>query len=224
MIDRNARNQLATLIRRYLDEEITPLDFIIELCDDFHDSDDTVIRFVFGTFFYSYGAAPDELVASKWEWGYIQRLLLLLDSNSTVTIKHSSIWSLTQLVAAALLMACLFIVMQTGFGYHLLIYIIPLGIGSILLTHFRRPEIQNNPYREILMPFQSINDLHIAYESVNFVKRRHPRHLKSRRLRSPAMDVFISAYSLVSWVIFSPIVLLLQCFPHSNTDIRVYPA
>ncbi len=221
MIDRNARNQLATLIRRYLDEEITQEDFEEKL-DEFIDSDDTAVRFVTKCLSYSYYDYEDHFVGlSKQGWDYLQRLLLLLDSNSTVTIRESNIWSFKQPVAAALLIACLIIVMQTGFGYHLLLYFIPLGLGSILLSLLRRPEIQNNPFHEIIAPFQSINDLCIAYESVNFVKRRYPSHFKSRQIHYPETDAI---FGYVLWAMSPPVVLLLQCFPDSDYDIRVIPA
>ncbi|QDU07534.1 hypothetical protein [Gimesia aquarii] len=224
MVDRDARNRLADLIRQYLDDELTAFDFDDALLD-FPDTDDSTVQFVIETVWYFYDDCIDHpVVLSKPQWDYFQRLLLLLESNSTVIVKKTHIWSFVQPVAAVLLLACLLIVWITGFDDHLHIFFIPFGIGSILLSFLHRPETKVNPFHEIVTPFQSINDLSIAYDSANFVKQQYPSHLKSRQLRSPAMDMFIWVQNFVLCLLFAPIPLLIQSFPQTITDVRVNPA
>ncbi|QDT95858.1 hypothetical protein [Gimesia aquarii] len=224
MVDRDARDQLAALIRQYLDDQLTAFDFDDALVD-FPDTDDTTVQFVIETVWYFYDDGIDHpVVLSKPQWDYFQRLLLLLDSNSTVTVKKTHLWSFVQPVAAVLLFACLLIVWLTGFGDHLLIFFIPFGIGSILLSFLYRPEAKVDPFHEIVTPFQSINDLSIAYDSTNFVKRRYPSQLESRQICSPAMNMLIWVQNIVLCLLFAPIPLLIQCFPQTITNVRVNPA
>lgn len=224
MVDRDSRDRLAALIRQYLDDELTAFDFDNALLD-FPDTDDTTVQFVIETVWYYYDDCKDHpVVLSKPQWDYFQRLLLLLESNSTVIVKKTHLWSFVQPVAAILLLACLLIVWQTGIENHLLIFFIPFGLGSILLSLHHHPEAKVGPFHEIVTPFQSINDLRIAYESANFVKRRYPSQLESRQIRSPAMDMLIGVQNVVLCLIIAPIPLLMQCFPQTITDIRVNPA
>jgi hypothetical protein len=84
MVNRDDRNRLAELIRRYLDEDIMAFDFD-EALDEFRESADDAVRFVSDALWYHYDDCDDHLVVlSKQEWNYFQRLLLLLESNSTV--------------------------------------------------------------------------------------------------------------------------------------------
>lgn len=88
MVDRDDRNDLAALIRRYLDEQIKAFDLDDSL-ERFRDSNDSAVRFFSSTMWDHYDDCDDHLVvATKPLWNYFQRLLLLLDSNSTVRVKQ----------------------------------------------------------------------------------------------------------------------------------------
>ena len=214
MIDRNARNDLATLIRRYLDEQIKAFD-LDEALDPFRDSEDSGVRFVANTMWYHYDDCDDHLiVASKQQWDYFQRLLLLLESNSTVIQERRRQWSVTQLFAALLLAACIGLAFRFGVGYHLLVFFVPFGLASIALSHLRRPNVEPGPYDEIVTPFSSISDLRIAYDSArHFKKHQFPRHIDSRLIRSPFMSAFWTCHMYVMWAILAPAPLLVQCAP-----------
>jgi len=224
MIDRNARSKLASLIRRYLNEDIKAFDFDDAL-DDFRDSPDTGVAFVSDALWYHYDDCVDHLVVlSKPQWDYFQRLLLLLDSNSTVTTTRRRKWGLAQVGAAALLIACGCIIFRTGFGPHLFIFFIPFGVGSIVIDRLRRPAVQLGPYDAIVTPFGSIRDLRIAYTSTLFRKRRYPELLDARKIRSLTMDAFGLAYLNIMWSILAPFPLLVQCLPTTVTVTTVNPA
>ncbi|QDU07526.1 hypothetical protein [Gimesia aquarii] len=224
IVERDARNQLAVLIRRYLDDQLMSFDFDDAL-KDFPDTDDTTVKFVIETVWYFYDDCKDHsVVLTKPEWDYFQRLVLLLESNSTVIVKKTRLWSFAKPVAAILLLVCLLIVWLTGIGDHLLIFFIPFGIGSILLSFFHRPEAKENPFHEAVTPFQSISDLSIAYESTNFVKRQYPSDLESRRIRSFDFRMPVWMSYVILCLFFAPLLLLIQCFRQTITNVRVNPA
>jgi hypothetical protein len=224
MIDRNARNNLATLIRRYLYEQIKAFD-LDEALDPFRDSDDSGVRFVANTMWYHCDDCDDHLiVASKQQWDYFQRLLLLLESNSMVIQERQRQWSVTQLFAALLLTACIGLAFCFGVGYHLLVFFIPFGLASIGLSHLRRPNIEPGPCDEIVTPFSSIRDLRIAYDAArHFKKHQFPRHIEARLIRSPFMSAFWTFHMYVMWAIFAPAPLLVQCAPVTFDSTVVKP-
>lgn len=214
MIDRTARNNLAAWIRRYLDEQIKAFD-LDEALDSFRDSDDSGVRYVARTMWYHYDDCDDHLVvANKQQWDYFQRLLLLLESNSTVIQEHRRHWSVTQLIAALLLAACIGIAIRFGVGSHLLILFVPFGLASIAISHCRRPIVERGPYDDIVTPFSSISDLRAAYDSaLHFRKRQFPRRIETRLIRSPTMSAFWTCHMYVMWAILAPAPLLVQCAP-----------
>ena len=216
MIDREARNELAALIRRYLAEEIKAFD-LDEQLDRFRDSYDSGVRFVATTMWFHYDDCDDHfVVASKPQWDYFQRLLLLIESNSTVTHERHRQWSISQLFAGLLVAACIWIAIHLGVGSHLLVFFVPFGIASIILSRFRRPVIAEGPFDAIITPFSSIGDLRIAYESAGaFRKRQFPRQIERRLIRSPLMSAFWTCHMYVVWAILAPVPLLLQCAPVS---------
>lgn len=224
MIDRDARNDLAALIRRYLDEQIKAFDLDEEL-DQFRDSADSSITFVAAAMWYHYDDCDDHfVVASKPQWDYFQRLLLLLESDSTVTQVRRRQWSVTQLCAAMLLAGCIWLAVQFGVGSHLLIFFIPFGLASIVLSRFRRPLVNRGPYDGIVTPFSSIGDLRIAYASAHhFAKQQFPRRIESRLIRSPMSSAFWACHSYVIWALFAPVPLLVQCTPIWFDDPIVNP-
>ncbi|TWU30305.1 hypothetical protein [Bythopirellula polymerisocia] len=61
MIVREARNGLAALIRRYLNEQLTAFEFDDAL-DEFHESSDDAVRFVADSVWYHYDDCDDHLV------------------------------------------------------------------------------------------------------------------------------------------------------------------
>jgi hypothetical protein len=214
MIDRNARNELATLIRRYLDEKIKAFD-LDDALDPFRDSEDSGVRYVASAMWFYYDDCNDHLIiANKQQWDYFQRLLLLLESSSTVIQEYRQQWSITQLVAACLLAACVGIAVRFGVGAHLFVFFAPFGLASIALSHFRRPNVERRPYHDIVTPFSSISDLRTAYDSAgNFRKRQFPRHIDARLIRSPIMSAFWTCHMYVMWAILAPVALLVQCAP-----------
>lgn len=224
IVDRRQRDALAAVIRRFLNEEITAFAFDEQLIG-FHDSSDNVVRFVAGALWYHYDDCTDHLAAlSKAEWDYFQRLLLLLESDYDIETVGVRRWSPTQLLALMALMGFGWVAISLGWGTHLLAVAMPFGVVSIAISWFRRhATAATGPYDPLVFPFAGFADLRAAYEKVAFKKVRYPRHLASRRMRSPLLTKTIELKGYVVWLMLSPIVLLFQTLPIRETQTRAVP-
>jgi len=224
IVDRKRRDELATVVRRFLDEDITAFDFDEQL-DDFRDSPDSAVRFVAHAVWYHYDDCDDHLVTlSKPEWDYFQRLLLLLESDGGVQTTTSRRWSISQVVAFIALLGFAWVGFHLGWGSQLLVAAIPFGIVSMGISWFRRTTAEVGPYDPIIFPFATFSDLKSTYEADTFKKSRYPRHIQSRRIRSPIMNAVYQFQFYVMWSVLSPIALLFQMLPAMETQTRVIAA
>ncbi|WP_417388311.1 hypothetical protein [Gimesia sp.] len=228
MIDRERRNQLAALIRRYLDGKATAADFEKCQLENYISADQAVSHVSLEIGFYSENAAS---TLSKEDWDYIQRLLLLLDSNSTVSWKTAPYRLWTQPVAEALLFTCLVIALTTGFTLNLFLYFIPIGLISLLLLYFQSPRSKVRPFEEVVTPFQSIADLGIAYDSANFVKQRYC-FSQSHSSKESSIEVYmmlIEGYMMLFFffllcICVPPILLYYLCCLGPDYEVQVQTA
>ncbi|MCA9020700.1 MAG: hypothetical protein KDA74_11185, partial [Planctomycetaceae bacterium] len=129
MIDRERRNQLAALIRRYLDGKATAADFEKCQLENYISADQAIYHVSLELSYYSEKAAS---TLTKQDWDYIQRLLLLLDSDSTVSWQSSRLRPWTRPIAALLFIVCLLLFYFNGINVHLFLYFIPVGLATIL--------------------------------------------------------------------------------------------
>lgn len=214
-----SRSNLAGTIESFLAGDLSAFEFDDRL-DAFRESDDPVIQVVTTAVWYYYDDCDDHLVSlSKPEWDYFQRLLLLLASDCKVDTQTRRVWSLRQLVAAVSLILFIYFAAETGWGRHLLVLAIPFGVISMLLCYVdREPRTQVDPYQPIICPFATLSDLEVAYRSSQFRKTRYPKEIAGRSIRSPFMDGFHQLYAHIVWLLLSPIPLLLQSFPETETQ------
>jgi len=212
------RARLSGLIQRFLNGDITAFQFD-EALDEFRGSNDSVIAFTVDALWYFYDDCDDHHVAlPKWQWDYIQRLLLLLASNCTVHTQSKWCWSWTQLAAAVCLALFVVLAIQVGWGAHLLIASIPFGMASIALSKVpRATPFSADPLTHIIHPFATFADLRTAYEAVQFQKARYPRDIGDRRIRSEFSDRLNSVELHAGWLVLAPLPLLFQMFPHKAT-------
>jgi hypothetical protein len=220
-----SRASLAALIESFLASEITAFQFDDHL-DAFRDSDDSVIRHVVNAVWYHYDDCDDHMVCfSKQQWDYFQRLLLLLASDCRVETESKRHWSLKQLFSIISLGMFGFLALKLGWGYQLLILSIPFGLISIALA-FWQPAIRPNPdpFASAIFPFATFADLANAYHASAFRKKRYPKHIAKRTIRSPFMEVFWRLHAYTMWLVFSPVPLLFQSFPVKLTETRAKAA
>ena len=99
--------------------------------------------------------------------------------------------------------------------YNLLVVTMPLGVVSMLLSHWRsRDEARRLRDQTALMPFGSVSELLSLRRKVrNFVKARYPAQLGSRQIRGPVSAAAMWLHFGVVWLIFSPVALAFQMLP-----------
>jgi hypothetical protein len=217
MFSRYDRDSLVEVINRYLSEEITAFKLDEAISEIGARTKDETVKAVVDLFWYHYDDVEDhKVVASKEEWDYFQRLLLILKSDAEIVAEtEKRRWTARQVVAAVCLASFGLAVVKTGFGCHLLFVTIPLGLVSMLVAHWRSSvEARRLHEQTALMPFGSVSELLSLRRKVNnFVKARYPARLGSRQIRSPVTSALMWLHFGVVWLIFSPVALVLQVLP-----------
>ncbi len=224
-MNRNHRQQLASIIRRYLDGEISAFEFD-DLAGPYRSSDDTTVRYVAGTAWFVYDDLNNHHVnLTKPEWDCFQRLLLLLDSRGHIVVTTTKRWSLSQVAAPFALLVFGLAVFQLGFGIRLLLITVPLGLVSICIARFRDQRQPASACTEVLMPFSTFTELRRSYDAVpRFRKKRYPGNLSARRVRSAAKEFLMLIPSYCIRVVLSPVALFFQMFPATRRQTRVIAA
>jgi hypothetical protein len=225
MFSRDDRDRLAEIINRYLNEELTAFKFDDQLSELAAGSRDETVKQVAHLFWYHYDDVEDhKVVASKEEWDYFQRLLLIVESDAhIISQSFDRKWTARQAVASVCLALFGLAVAKTGFGSHLIVVTVPLGIISMLLFHWRSSvEAKRLHSQTALVPFGSLPEMLSLRRNVrNFVKTRYPASLGSRRIRSPLTTSVMLLDSWIGWLTFSPLALLFQVLPETEQRWRV---
>jgi len=217
MFSRYDRDSLIEVINRYLNDELTAFKLHDAISEIGAKTKDETVNQVVSLFWCHYDDVEDhKVVASKEEWDYFQRLLLILKSDAEIIEEAGERrWTARQAVAAACLALFGVAVVKMGWGYHLLVVTIPLGVVSMLLSHWRsRHEARRLHDQTALMPFGSVSELLSLRRKVrNFVKARYPAHLGTRRIRSPLGSAAMWLHFGAVWLVFSPVALAFQMLP-----------
>jgi hypothetical protein len=223
IVDRPNRDAVVAAVNRYLNGETTAFQFDEEIFGI--ESDDPAISHVVHQLWCFYDDCKDhEAQLSKEAWDYIQRLILLLQSDAQIEVRKRRRWDFTELIALAALILFVYESCWFGFGAQLLAVALPFGIVSIAVSWWRARKSagQMDKSRIGLTPFSSLSELLPLRRRVqNFRKRKYPPGMKEFKIRSPLEDfgMILQLYAL--WAIFSPVVLAVQVLPTTETDTRV---
>jgi hypothetical protein len=222
-VDREHRDALVAAINRYLDGQTTAFQFDGEIFGI--RSDDPIVSHVVHSLWLFYDDCKDHKVhLSKEAWDYFQRLVLLLESDGQVELSRRRRWDFTQLVALAALLLFLYAACWFGFGMQLLAVAIPFGVVSIVISWWRGRTAARttDPKAIILAPFSSLAELIALRRSVaKFGKRKYPPGMKPFKIRSPLEETAIWLRLYAAWLFLSPLVLLFQTLPTTETESRI---
>ncbi len=217
MCNRYDRDALAEVINRYLTDDLTSFKFNDALSDIAARTKDQTVKYVVDLLFDCYDDFEDHrVVASKDEWDFFQRLLLILKSDADLvaeTGKH--VWTARQTVAALCLAVFAVVVAKTGWGYHLFWATVPLGCVSVFLNLWQS-SLEEAQFRKksSLIPFGSLSELRSLRRKVRgFVKSTYPVRHGPRQTRGPIRGAFNELYFVGMWLLFSPLTLLVQTLP-----------
>ncbi len=228
MIDPAARKQMADAIRSYLNEEIRSFRFSDALDDIRTQTDDPTVSLIADILYCrcDNDIQNHQVIASRREWDYFHRLLLVLDSDTELEVVKTRKWSPRQTIAASAVAIFVILALRVGWGIHLLALSAAFALVSILLDRWRYKEAARLDAKDIaLTPFVSIPQILAARRrALRFSKRRYSGHL-ARRLRYAIIDMLVFLpFTLVAYavrVILSPILLLSQAMPETDSKVRV---
>jgi len=218
---------MASAIRSYMDEEITAFQFDDALSDATHATEDETVESIRLALWFVYDDCKDhKIVASKELWDYLNRTLLLLESDAEIeVVKSQRRWHPRQAIAAICLGAFCAVTWQTGFGMHLLILAMPFGLVSMALTWWAsRGERKDDGMADVTTPFPSVSSLLSVRRRVpGFQRRRYPRAIVGRRIRGRLLERALMLQWGVTWLMLAPIPLLFQMLPkrESETVVRM---
>jgi hypothetical protein len=223
IVDRPNRDALIAAINRYIDGKTTAFNFDEEIFSI--KSNDPTISHIVCQLWYFYDDCKDHKVQlSKEAWDYIQRMILLLQSDAKIEFSKRRRWDFTQLIAMAALLLFVYEAYWLGWGKQLLALAIPFGLVSIAISWWRgRKSAGAIEKSEIaLMPFASISELlPLRRRVTSFRKRKYPPGMKQFNIRSPLMNFAITLQSYALWAMISPLLLIFQALPIKETDTRV---
>lgn len=217
---------MAKAIRSYMGEEITAFQFDDALGEASNATDDKTVQTLGRALWYHYDDCKDhKVVASKEEWDYFNRLLLLLESDGEMeTVKSWRSCHPLQGAAAMLFIGFLFVAIPAGFGEHLFAYALPFGPPSMLLgwLNSRRRKRTTHSAEIALTPFSSISSLLTVRRQVGgFVKHHYPHGVAGRTIRDPIINKLMWLPWSIAWCMFSPVVLFFQMLPEGESEIRI---
>lgn len=225
MIDRSARNEAIASFEEFLGDGITAFEFDDRL-QSIETDDATVDDVVLAAWFHYDDCKDHQVVLSKQEWDYFQRLLLLLRSDTEISRSTVKRWSWDHAVAWIAFATFVVISFFVGWGAQLLALSMPFGVISLLISRYRkrikRTLPKPNPYDIACVPYESYSQIRWLRERVpGFTKRSYRREIEGRRIRSDLeskMNWVLSYPIYLAWLLLSPIALFFQGFATSESE------
>ncbi len=222
MIDREARQEIRTAVDGFLDGSISAFDLDERLTAI--ETDDATAREAIWLLWFTYDDLKDH-GPELWEkpaWDFVQRLLLLLDSDSEIeSTKGQRTWGWSQAVAlgALGLMAWLY----WGVYHHWFFPVLIGGAISMAIALWRdlaeRRQGDDDPTNAA--PFASPGEIRrVLRQMPGWKKRRHPGG-RSPRLRPRCFEWVYGLNARFLWCMVSPVALALQALPARESSSRV---
>ncbi|MEI7940367.1 MAG: hypothetical protein WCK27_27105 [Verrucomicrobiota bacterium] len=225
VFSRYDRDALVAVINRYLSDDLTAFRLDDALSDLSARTKDQTVKHVADLFWYHYDDIEDhKVIASKEEWDFFQRLLLILKSDADIVEETGGRkWTARQAVAAACLAVFAVVLAKTGWGSHLFLATVPLGGVSVLLKLWQSSLEETQLRQQVrLVPFGSMSEMRSVRRKVQgFVKSRYPTRLGSRQIHGPVSEAFNWLHFAVVWLLFSPVALLVQALPEREQRWKV---
>uniref|UniRef100_A0A7C2K0R0 Uncharacterized protein n=1 Tax=Schlesneria paludicola TaxID=360056 RepID=A0A7C2K0R0_9PLAN len=220
-IDRANRDRLIVSINRYLSEETTAFKFDDELFAIREATTDQTIHLAVELLWTCYDDLNDHKVHLTREvWDYVQRLLLVLESDATIELQTRRHWDAAQLWAAMTLTAVAAVSIAIGLEWQLLLLWPVMWCVSLLIFHTR--DVDDKAGEPLIEPFVSISQIAELHRPLTrFRKRRYPPIIAGRRIRRGWAAIAMALWLHSAWLMFSPFALLWQSLPRTEGHLRV---
>ena len=227
------RNQLADLLALWTAGQITHPKFRKDLSAYWAVEDDVIyfVLEVIPTTFQN-GATPISIRANRNHWNFIQRFILLLRSGYELKTQTSRRWTFWQLPATAGLTCLLWSSLNFGLRETWAVTIGPLAILTAMLFRQREKYVQHQDFDPVFSPFRSVADIEDAMRSApefsklrfpgassEFFVLQHDQPVATSQVRKTFEWLLIA----VTWLAFSPLILLVQCLPVCSSSSFAIP-
>ena len=214
MIDRDARTKVRRAVDDYFADRITAFQFGDRLSPVAAATHDATVQFVIDQLSYLCDDCDDHMVAvDKATWDTVQRFLLLLDSGSELRVTEQIHWHGSQCIAASTLLA-----IGAACWDNIHIWPIPVvcgGMVSMILAGWRDRVGAlgpGDPWH--CWPFPNLAAIRRAWDAAPvFRKLRFRSEVAERTIRSDGYKRAQYYQFLFSWLVHSPMALLLQSLP-----------
>lgn len=209
MVDRKARDELAAVLQSYMNDEILSCDLDDIASKIKFSTSDKVVGVVANSLWYHYDDNVDHhIVASKQEWDFFYRLLLLLKSDCEFAFSRH--WTIRQPVAALCLAGIVIWFIYLGLSFFLITTLYIFGLAVLYDSGlFGRKQTKREKMEAILAPFPSIPSLLSARRKVSeFCKIPYPKEFGHRRIRSK----FVETVMLIPILFGAPFCCLILLF------------
>ena len=224
MIDRNARDQLAEALRSYMDDKITA--FELDSAMGKVQTQDKSARKIRLWLWLHYDDLKDhKVVASKAQWDYFNRLLLLLASDAEIEVVRSCFrWHISQAFAAFGVASCILVIFRAGVGEQLFFWAFPFGAASMIIrrVNSQRRNTNRRSGLDRLAPFPSFSSVRAIRRSVPaFAKTPYRAAIRQRQVRSPIVSKVLWTPWIAIWFAVGPLALLVQSLPESEVATEI---
>lgn len=213
------RQQLAILIRQYLNRQISSFRFDANLDPFWAQAEDQTVRKIARSLWFHYDDLKNRMVRlSREQWNYMQRLLLILHTPAHI-IQTVDPASPVRQLGAAIGLIVFFATATRGSGLLLLtVYFLLAPLAFWLSFQRRQKRRQATP----LTPFASLAELRAAYRcAAGFKKVQYPQYLKS----PPRRKIWDRSIIELPWwtmsVFFSPLALISHLWPEWRSEVRI---
>lgn len=217
---------MTEVIRSYMDHQIDNIQFDETLREIGSQTEDQTVRTAVRELWFHYDDCKEHfVVASKKQWDFFNRLLLLLASDAELAAARTwRSWHATQFVAAVALALFLCLAVLRGCGPELIALAWPFGIASMAIAWFNRRRMKRAAVgpKAALTPFHSFSSLRaVRRKAGEFTKIRYPEDIAGRTIRGPIEEGLLWIIWVPLWLMFSPIILFIQALPEKESESAV---
>lgn len=230
MIDRGARDQMAEAIRSYLDGGLTSFQLDDTLGEIADNTEDKTVHCVETVLWFHYDDVKEhKIVATKEQWDFFQRIILLLKSDSEYTLDkiklHWRWWNLVGLfLSAGFIVTCA--KFGIGFEWKLWLIALPFTIFGYIFKYIEcilRKQSRNADelYNSALYPFPSFGVLRSIRLSIpHFCKKQYPAFLRNKHIRSHSLQFLFKIFSASMLVVLEPLILIALMVPENESETK----
>ena len=223
MVDRNNRDKLIVEIQNFLNEKTDSFEFDENIFEIQANTEDKTINYIVKVLWHYYDDLKAHKVAIEQEgWNKIQRFILILKSNHEIIEKREKKYTIRQALSLSLLSVFIVSYFYVGYNIKLLYISMGLGIFSMSLSWWKIKSEKDTLVKWELYPFSNMPQLlRLRRKQNSFKKQHYNQKVEKREIRSNFMSNLMLIHSRLSWLVFSPFVLLYQSLPETNTTIDI---